>query len=223
MYYVYLLLDPRKNNQPFYVGKGTKDRWKDHLNETIHNTINKRKFNTIECIKKNSLEVGVKFMAEFEDESLAYEYETKLIQMYGRKGYEQDGILTNICIDSRPPRWWELPDAAEIIENTKKTRAENPYHHTQEIKDKISSQLKGKRKPPRSKEHLAALSVALKGKPLTRECSDETKRKRSINQLGKKASDETKRKISQKLKGRVLTEEHKEKIRQKMLSRKQSQ
>jgi len=37
------------------------------------------------------------------DEDLAYNIESELIKRYGRKGYEKDGILSNICIDARPP------------------------------------------------------------------------------------------------------------------------
>ena len=34
---------------------------------------------------------------------MAYDIERALISHYGRKGYEPNGILTNVCADSRPP------------------------------------------------------------------------------------------------------------------------
>lgn len=223
MFYVYMLLDPRNDNRPFYVGKGSDERWKDHLFEDIDSTINKRKFYTIQAIRNQGLDVGVKIVQEFDDEQEAYDFETSLIRLYGRKGYELDGTLTNICIDAKPPRYWEGPNAEEILKKIQESRKQNPYKHPQEIRDKISAKCKGKSKKPRSVEHRAALSNALKGKPLSRICTEETRLKRSINQTGKTASEETKSKISQKLKERVMTAEHKEKIRMAMLARRKKE
>lgn len=188
MFYVYMLLDPRKNNQPFYVGKGSEERWKDHLLETADSTINKRKFSTVQKIKNLGLEVGVQFVQYFEDEHQAYNLEEELIVQYGRKGYDTNGILTNICKDSRPPNWHQGPDASAINEKIRQTKLEKNISHSQETKNKISIRLKGKKKPPRSESHRLALSLAKKGKPLTKPCSEETRQKRSQNQKGKKAS-----------------------------------
>lgn len=219
MFYVYMLLDPRKENQPFYVGKGTDDRWKDHLLETADTTINKRKFNIIQKIKTLGLDVGIELVQYFENEDQAYDFEELLIAKYGRKGYDINGILTNICEDSRPPNWHRGPNADAINEKIRKTKLEQGSTHTLESKEKISAKLKGKKKPPRSEEHKLALSLAKKGKPLTKPCSEETRRKRSANQAGKKASDETRKAISEGLKGRTLSEEHKAKIKAARLNR----
>lgn len=220
MFYVYMLLDPRKNNQPFYVGKGTDNRWKDHLLETADTSINKRKFNTIQKIKTLGLDVKVEFVQYFEDENQAYDFEEQLIAQYGRRGYDLDGILTNICENSRPPNWHQGPNASAINEKIRQTKLEQGSSHSPETKAKISAKLKGKQKPPRSEEHKLALSLAKKGKPLSKLCSEETRQKRSQNQMGKKASAETKKAISAGLKGRLLTEEHKAKIREARLKRK---
>ena len=220
MFYVYMLLDPRKNNQPFYVGKGTDDRWKDHLLETSDTSINKRKFNTIQKIKALGLEVGVEFVQYFEDENQAYNLEEQLIAQYGRKGYDPGGILTNICEDSRPPNWHQGPNASVINQKIRQTKLEQGSSHTPESKAKISARLKGKKKPPRSEAHKLAMSQAKKGKPLSTPCSEETRQKRSQNQTGKKASEETRKAISEGLKGRVLSEEHKARIKAAMLKRK---
>lgn len=220
MYYVYLLLDPRKNNQPFYVGKGTGDRYNDHLFETAETTINKRKYNTIQKIKNLGLSVGVRIEEYFSDEIEAYLFEEKLIAQYGRKGYDVGGILTNICDKARPPNWQAGPNANRINEKIKQTKSKKDNSHTQDTKDKISAKLKGKKKPPRSEQHRLAMSNAKKGKPLTKPCSDETKLKRSINQTGKVATEETKQAISKALTGRKLSEEHKAKIKAAMLAKK---
>lgn len=213
MYYVYMLLDPRKDNIPFYVGKGIGDRWKDHLKESADSTINERKFYTIQKIVKSGLTVGHTIVNWFDDEEQAYAFEEQLITKYGRKGYDHNGILTNICLDSRPPRWQEGPKRDEIIQKIKATKAEMDLSHSQQTKDDIGNKLRGKKKPPRSKEHCLALSNALKGKPLTKPCKDETRKKRSENQQGKKATAETCEAISKALTGRTLSEEHIAKIR----------
>lgn len=218
MYYVYVLLDPRKDNIPFYVGKGIGDRWKDHLKESSDSTINERKYNVVQKIIKLGLEVGHEIVKWFEDEEQAYLFEEHLIKKYGRRGYEPNGILTNICLDSRPPRWQEGPNRVEIIEKIKATKAKMDLSHSQEAKDKIGNKLRGKKKPPRTEEHRLALSNALKGKSLSKPCSDETRKKRSENQKGKKASDDTRKSISKALTGRKLSEEHKQKLREARLA-----
>lgn len=102
MYYVYELIDPR-NNQPFYVGKGKGQRAKTHLWQ-IPETRNQYKENKIESIRREGLEPEIRYVVEnIQDSDLAYEIECLLIKKYGRKGYDKDGILTNICENARPP------------------------------------------------------------------------------------------------------------------------
>lgn len=101
MYYVYALIDPR-NNTPFYVGKGKKERWKDHLNETLETTSNKHKFYKIEEIRRAGEKIAVEFLAtSILDEKLAYEIEEKYIEQFGRS--IDGGLLTNFCKNARPP------------------------------------------------------------------------------------------------------------------------
>lgn len=102
MYYVYQLVDPQ-TEQPFYIGKGKGRRAKTHLWE-IPETRNQYKENKIAAIRAQGLEPKIEYIAEnIIDEQLAYIIEAALIAKYGRKGYEKDGILTNCCIDNRPP------------------------------------------------------------------------------------------------------------------------
>lgn len=102
IYYVYKLIDPR-NKQPFYVGKGQNDRWKIHLKETIDTTDNKRKFYKIQKILRLGLEVKADFVQKNMNEDSAYDLEAEQIQKYGRQKLDENGILTNICLDNRPP------------------------------------------------------------------------------------------------------------------------
>lgn len=101
-YYVYALIDPR-NNQPFYIGKGSNTRAQTHL-YNMSGVRNQFKENKIAAIRSEGLEPIIEYLVQdIADEDLAYKLETQFIRHYGRKGYEANGILTNICIDSRPP------------------------------------------------------------------------------------------------------------------------
>lgn len=158
MYYVYELIDPRVN-LPFYVGKGKDNRVYFHLSEQSRaKSENKRKYNKIQKIRKEGYEPEIKIVKYFENENDAYEYEEKLIKQYGRIRYDKNGILTNICENSRPPKLkgktyqeiygdkWE-----EEIEKRRKLQIEaggyGPSKHTQGTKDKISAKTAGENNP----------------------------------------------------------------------------
>ena len=148
MYYIYKLVDPR-NNQPFYIGKGTGSRAQTHL----HNCAavkNQHKENKIAAIRAAGLEPQIEYIAEnIIDEDLAYEIETQMIQKYGRKGYDPDGILTNICIDSRPPNHkgktyeeiYGLEEAQRQKQNRNRLQKERggygPKKHSDDTKNRI--------------------------------------------------------------------------------------
>lgn len=103
MYYIYYYIDPR-DNLPFYVGKGINERLFDHLFETESTTENRHKFYRIQYLRNIGLEPIIKKVIEnISDEILAYEIETQEILKYGRIGFEENGILTNVCLGSRPP------------------------------------------------------------------------------------------------------------------------
>jgi len=158
MYYVYELIDPRVN-LPLYVGKGKDKRVYFHLSEQSRaKSENVQKYDKIQKIRKEGYEPEIKIVKYFENENDAYDYEEELIKKYGRKGYDKDGILTNICESSRPPKLkgrtyqeiygdkWE-----DQIEKRRKLQIEaggyGPSKHTQETKDKISTKVAGKNNP----------------------------------------------------------------------------
>jgi hypothetical protein len=102
MYYIYQLIDPR-TNLPFYVGKGKGRRAKTHLWD-VPETRNVYKENKINDIRRNGHEPVIVYIAEnIIDEQLAYDIESSLIKKYGRKGYDKNGILTNVCPNNQPP------------------------------------------------------------------------------------------------------------------------
>ena len=158
MYYVYELIDPRVN-LPFYVGKGKNNRVYFHLSEKSRaKSDNERKYNKIQKIRKEGYEPDIKIVKYFENEDDAYDYEEQLIKKYGRIRYDVNGILTNICESSRPPKHkgrtyqeiygdkWE-----EQIEKRRNLQIEvggyGPKKHTEETKRKISEKVAGKNNP----------------------------------------------------------------------------
>jgi hypothetical protein len=91
-YYVYILIDPR-NSQPFYVGKGYKNRMMSHESETRRVQYNnKEKCETIQEIWNVGLQV--KYEQIFVcGEKESREKEKDLIKKYGRR--IKGGLLTN--------------------------------------------------------------------------------------------------------------------------------
>lgn len=158
MYYVYELIDPRVN-LPFYVGKGKNKRVYFHLSEkTRAKSENPKKYDKIQKIRKEGYEPEIKIVQYFEDENDAYEYEEKLIKTYGRKDIDENGILTNICENSRPPKL-KGRTYQEIYGNNWEDQIEKrrqlqlsvggygPKKHTEETKKKISQKVAGKNNP----------------------------------------------------------------------------
>lgn len=95
-HYVYELIDPR-NNEVFYIGKGCRNRLKDHVchvkNEQLsYKKKNPHKYNKINSILEdgyNDIKYNKKFITE--DENEAFDKEEKFISEYGLEN------LTNIC------------------------------------------------------------------------------------------------------------------------------
>lgn len=141
MWYVYILIDPR-NNQPFYVGKGTAARLKNTK------VINKKGNNQLKNmflaeIKSQGLRVEQQVIAEYLDETQALDHEKKLIEQYGRiiKG---TGILTNFS------------DGGDT--------SNTGWTPTKETKDLWSSQRRGRKQSP---EHVALRANAIRGRSNT--------------------------------------------------------
>jgi len=101
-FYVYQYIHP-VTLLPFYIGKGTNNRMMHHLRETFDNTENKKKYAVIQGLKNKGLLPIVEKIQENIDESAAYELEETLIKKYGRRDLDENGILTNICQNNRPP------------------------------------------------------------------------------------------------------------------------
>ena len=145
MYYIYALVDPR-TNQPFYVGKGLKSnqRHLDHFNESLSTTSNRHKFFKIQALQREGLDVLIQILQDnIIDENIAYQTETYYIQLYGRKNIDDDGVLTNICLDQKPPNQKGKKQSAEHIAARTKSyqttcQARGKKSHKPETKKKIA-------------------------------------------------------------------------------------
>lgn len=142
-YYVYLLTDPRNNNEVFYCGKGTGDRWKSHLGHWSGNGKNNPTENKIKKIQAEGKQPGVIFLHDnIQEEQLAY----KLEEEYIRENFNN---LTNLKIEARPPN----PKGRIGWSKGKKL---NPEHRA-----KISAGLLGNKRGAYSEAHKKAISESL--------------------------------------------------------------
>lgn len=104
-YYVYLYLDPRKpgnyvykdlklDYEPFYVGKGKRDRHLSHLNENNLKPNNPKNKKIKKIIEFKLKPIIIKFLTNISEEE-AISNEIKLISLIGRKDLK-NGPLTNL-------------------------------------------------------------------------------------------------------------------------------
>ena len=156
MFYVYALINPI-DNLPFYIGKGKGNRAFFHLsNETRAKEENKRKWNKIQSIRKQGYEPVIQFIKTELSEDKAYELETEYIKKYGRKRYDKGGILTNLCIDAKPPNLkgktyeeiYGKEKAEKIIEKKRQLQLQaggyGPKEHSEKTKEKFKYLNSGK-------------------------------------------------------------------------------
>ncbi len=185
MAYVYELIDPR-TNIPFYVGKGTGKRAESHLKESKDQTTNLRKWYKIQSIREDGFEPIINRVKDGLTHDEAYVFEEALIKQYGRKDFDENGILFNICSNNRPP-----PMTGKT--HNKETRAKQSATHT------------GVKKTP---EHCVNIGKAKSGekhpfwgKPV----SDERREKIRQGNLGVLRSDVTRKRMSKAKSGKSIT------------------
>jgi hypothetical protein len=203
MFYVYALVDPITSG-PFYIGKGHGKRCQQHLKESYDRSDNKRKWHRIDLIRSQGSEPLIEILMQTESEHEALAREKALIAHWGRIGFEEGGILTNL---------------------TKGGDGVSGYKHTEDTKQ-LASRPKGKP----SEETKQKISASTKGRTFNansrRKMSESAKnawkngREVSPNSIaaivGRKKTEEEKAKIRSKLKGRVVPDDE----RQRMLANK---
>lgn len=98
IYYVYKLLNPLKDNQVFYVGKGHGNRAEYHfkaINRKSYKSDNLHKTRTLKQIAESGLTPNIDIIP-CKSEQDAFDMERQLISKYGRQ--TDGGILTNLCL-----------------------------------------------------------------------------------------------------------------------------
>lgn len=207
-YYVYIYLDPLNSFIPFYVGKGYEYRYREHLYEKVnkknHNQNRKKVHKIQKIIKETGNYPPILFFVKDVDEETAYNIETNLIKHLGRKDIDENGVLTNLCEDGRPPSPTGKRHRPESIEKMKQVQKGKIISNEQ--REKISATLKAKGIKPPSRKGIKIgtpkestkllLSLANKGKTL----SEETKIKIREARTKQVFSEETRKKKSEKMK-----------------------
>lgn len=171
MFYVYTLCDPSRNNEPFYIGKGSKTRAQQHLNGSADHE-NLFKAARIKGIRNKGLEPVIEYLKTELEEAEAYLLETKYIKQYGRHGIDDNGILTNRLLEGRTPD-------------------QTGYKHTEETRAKIKAKM-ALRAPP-TEETKRKISESQKGKII----SQEQREKQSRTMKGRTMSPEEREKRRQ--------------------------
>ena len=178
VFYVYALLDPRKRNTPFYIGKGSGGR----IATTITPTGSKGsslKRNVLGTIKRAGLKPIVQIIAKDIEESEAFRIEKLLIGILGRRHCDQLGILANVqaggegsagyrWTDEQRQRASKARKGLQLHENTKAAirKRNSELAWTNEMRTKVAAVHAGK---VISDKHKAALSALHKGKTMTAE------------------------------------------------------
>ena len=196
IFYVYVYFDPR-NGQPFYVGKGQNDRHLDHLrdaekiteSENFNKDNNQRRLHKINSIKRDGYEPIITFYSKDLTEEQAYDLEDFLILVWGRKDFDEHGILFNIlesgrrspCISGSDHYAFGKPGNMTGKKLTKRQR------------EKVSESKLGKKREPFSAEWIKNMSESGKGE------------KNSM--YGKKHKPESKKLMKEKALGRKQTKE----------------
>ena len=88
MHYTYIYYDPSRNNEPIYVGEGTKNRAWAHLRKT-----NKHPFvQRLQFMRKNGVDPIIGIYAGL-DQEFAHLLEIELIAKFGRKDLGKGSLL----------------------------------------------------------------------------------------------------------------------------------
>lgn len=149
-YYVYAYCDPRKpvndfmsGFQPFYIGKGTKGRMFDHIqNRKGRNPIFANKINKIKSLGLTPIVMKVK---EFLTEDEAFQLEKDLIAQFGMYPI---GCLCNLTEGGVGGKQSEV-----VIQKIRDTLTGRPL--SEETRRKISKGLKGKSRDNETKSKIS--------------------------------------------------------------------
>lgn len=180
-FYVYGLFEDGYD-LPFYIGKGTGDRYLRSAKDIKSKT---HKSNKIKKLISEGKSVNVIKLVDNLIEIEALLLEVELIKEFGR--ISNGGVLVN---------------------HTDGGDGSSGYKHTEGSKKKISESQKGKLL---SSEHIEKLRIASTGRTWsneTRKKLQDFKSRENHHMFGKNHSEETKLKMSKSQSGKVLSKEH---------------
>ncbi len=219
-FYVYVLLDPRKSwnadtdflglhYQPFYIGKGSGNRYRRHLQETSHNRYRDRVVKAIKNAEydfKNYIKIVVNELSEDQ----AFTLERILIKYYGRRN--DGGILTNVSLGGVGTPGFPSPYKGMKIEEIigLERGAEFRRKMREYALNRTYSNL-GKSMPTKGKtyEEIFGIQVAAKEKKIR---SDLRKGKSAAELYGELRAKEIFKKVAEKQSGHLSTQAKKYKI-----------
>lgn len=185
-YYVYYLIDPR-DNRPFYIGKGSGNRSSVH---GLGISNNPRKDAYIFELWANGCAHIVQTVKSFDNESDAYLFEEQKILEYGRRGFEEYGILTNLTLHSRPP-----------------SRKGAKMFFTKEHRKKLSEAAKGK-----PKNYSWNKGLTKETDPRVAKAAKKRSETGNAHQIGQKYSADRVEKVKKALAGREVPDAEKKKM-----------
>lgn len=133
-YYVYVYRDPTRNNQPFYVGKGSGQRHLKHLKRTDRCEFVHR----IQKIKQSGFLPIIEFICDRVDEEFAFLVEVEAINYYGRKDHKRGPLLNLTDGGDGVPRLSPEVQAKRIV-NLKATMSTLASKERQSKAQKLSS------------------------------------------------------------------------------------
>jgi hypothetical protein len=149
-FYVYLLLDPRRDYLPFYVGKGKGDRANHHLKYESHAKTNTFKKSVIQKIRRDGKEPKVMIWSDALSETQAFDMEKSLIERFGRRDLKT-GILTNLSDGGYGNAGRKFTEE----HRRKLSEAAKGRKHTDEAKAKMSKKRKGVLASEKTKQKLS--------------------------------------------------------------------
>lgn len=169
-FYYYIYLDPRKNFEPFYAGKGTGYRVARHLKQTQNSFCQ----NVIKAIRKAGLEPTI-CVSKLITEAESFAWETQIIKRYGRRDLGT-GCLTNLTDGGEGQSGWVPSEETRAkIGHSNRGRT-----HTEEAKAKISCAQIGNQKA-KGYKHTDEAREKIKAKRAKQVFTPESNAKRSAS------------------------------------------
>ena len=165
-FFVYVYKDP-VTLVPFYVGKGCGNRHMSHVSETDH--YNRRFKGVLKKLRNSGLAPIVEKVIENVDDETAKAEEMRLIKLWGRRGYEADGILVNQTLGGDGRSGFKLSE--QTIKKIADAQRGKPRPHS---RDAVSSGTKEAMSNPEIRQKIRDAKI---GKP----CPESTKKKLSIH------------------------------------------